>query len=349
MNEITLRAVDIALFDRLTGEASTITITVHTHPDGDAIGSGTAMLAYLTRTLGKDAVLIVPDAAPDTLSFVTKGVPSGEILDFERDTKAAKARIEASDLLIVLDCNAFSRTAGMESLLSGSKASKILVDHHLNPDTASFNLVFSKTDISSASELLFWVLMRTAAIGGDASKLPSTCADALLTGMTTDTNNFANSVFPSTFAMASSLLQAGVDRGAILASLYQSYRENRIRLMGCLFSEKLQITPQGVAYIILDEQTQARFDFRKGESEGFVNMPLSIAGVRMSIFITQEGDEFRTSVRSKVGTSANAFASRYFHGGGHELAAGGKLLRGKDFERAEDIKAYILKAIAEFL
>ena len=339
---------DITLLDTLTGNASRVTIVVHTHPDGDALGSGTAMLGYLSAVKGKDAVLIVPDSIPDSLAFIARGFRTDSILVYEADPDKAAERIKGSDLLVCLDCNSFSRTAGMESLLRESKARKILIDHHLNPETEAFDLVFSRSDISSASELLFWTLMETEAIGGDASALPKDCASSLLTGMTTDTNNFANSVFPSTLEMASKLIGAGVDRDAILSELYNNYRENRLRLMGFLMEEKLRITPYGVAYIVLDSETQARFDFRRGESEGFVNMPLSIASVRMSIFITQEDDILKISVRSKKGTSANDCAARYFNGGGHEQAAGGKLTIGKDLESVEAAEAYILKVTGEF-
>lgn len=339
---------DIAILDKLTGSSSRITIVVHTHPDGDALGSGAAMLSYLTGVKGKDTVLIVPDSIPDSISFITKGIGTGKLIAFDENGEEARKRIEGSDLIICQDCNSFSRTADMEGLLRGSGAHKILIDHHLNPEAESFDLVFSKTGISSASELLFWILMEMPDIAWNASALPADCATALLTGMTTDTNNFANSVFPSTLEMASKLIEAGVNRDAILSELYNNYRENRLRLMGFLMSERLKITGYGVAYIILDELTQKRFDFRKGESEGFVNMPLSIASVRMSIFLTQENDIFKVSVRSKAGTSANECAARFFNGGGHECAAGGKLTIGKDLAAPSDAEAYILKAAGEF-
>ena len=339
---------DISVLDTLTGSASRITIAVHTHPDGDAVGSGAAMLSYLTDVRGKDAVLIVPDSIPESISFIVKGFDKDSIIVFEDEREKAESRIKNSDLIVCLDCNSFSRTAGAESPLKESAAAKVLIDHHLNPETESFGLVFSKAEISSASELLFWILMEMPEIGGDASALPRRCAAALLTGMTTDTNNFANSVFPSTLEMASRLIGAGVDRDAILSELYNNYRENRLRLMGFLMGERLRITNYGVAYIILDSGIQERFDFRKGESEGFVNMPLSVASVRMSIFMTQEGDIFKVSVRSKKGTSANDCARRFFNGGGHEQAAGGRLAIGKDIAYAGDVEAYILKATGEF-
>ena len=340
---------DTAFFDRLTGDASRASIVVHTHPDGDAVGSGTAMARYLADIKGKDTALVLPDGIPDSISFMTRWADPVRVIVFDKETDKAKGRIESSDLIICLDCNSFSRTAGMESLLRESKARKILIDHHLNPETESFDLTFSKTGISSASELLFWILMETPQIHGDASSLPEGCASALLAGMTTDTNNFANSVFPSTLEMASRLMAAGVDRDGILSELYNKFRENRLRLLGYLISEKLTITPEGAAVIILDKETQDMFDFRRGESEGFVNLPLSVAKVRMSVFLTQEDNLFKVSVRSKKGTSANDFAARYLNGGGHELAAGGKLAIGKDLATAESVGAYILKATGKFL
>ena len=339
---------DITLLDRLTGSSSRIIITVHTHPDGDAIGSGVALLEYLKKVKGKDVTLIVPDSIPESLSFIFNALEANDILVFDNNAEIAQERIKACDLVICLDCNSFSRAAGMESFLRESNATKVLIDHHLNPEINSFDLVFSKTEISSASELLFWILMQMPQIHDDTAALPPTCSMALLTGMTTDTNNFANSVYPSTFEMASRLIEAGVDRDAVLAQLYNNFRENRLRLMGFLMWGKLQITSFGVAYIIMDRQTQKRFDFKQGESEGFVNMPLSIADVRMSIFLTQEDDILKVSIRSKKGTSANACASRYFNGGGHEQAAGGKLTIGKDLATVEDAEAYILKAMREF-
>ena len=120
--------------------------------------------------------------------------------------------------------------------------------------------------------------------------------------LSTDTNNFANSVYPSTFMMASELLAAGIDRDAIIASLYTNYRENRFRLMGRLLSENMVVTDFGVAYMIVDRMMAGKYDIREGETEGFVNIPLGIDCVRMSLLLKEEEDRFRVSVRSKKGT-----------------------------------------------
>lgn len=335
----------IRTLDGLIEAAERITIAVHTHPDGDAAGSGAALLSYLRERRGKDAVLLLPDPLPDSLTFV---LPRDGVMVYEEAPETACGRIAASDLLFGMDFNAFDRTGGAEIPLRESRAEKVLFDHHLSPDRAAFDLVFSRTEVSSACEVLFDTLLALPDIAGDAGKLPAACTYALMTGMTTDTNNFANSVFPGTLRMASALLAAGTDRDDILARLYNRYRENRLRLMGYLLSEVLRITPEGVAYMILRKEDQLRFDMRQGETEGFVNLPLGIDRVRMSLFLTEQEDHFRVSVRSKKGTSANRMAASCFHGGGHELAAGGKLYFPADIPGPDDAQAYILKGIEGF-
>ena len=335
----------IRTLDGLIEAAERITIAVHTHPDGDAAGSGAALLSYLRERRGKDAVLLLPDPLPDSLTFV---LPRDGVMVYEEAPETACGRIAASELLFGMDFNAFDRTGGAEIPLRESRAEKVLFDHHLSPDRAAFDLVFSRTEVSSACEVLFDTLLALPDIAGDAGKLPAACTYALMTGMTTDTNNFANSVFPGTLRMASALLAAGTDRDDILARLYNRYRENRFRLMGYLLSEVLRITPEGVAYMILRKEDQLRFNMRQGETEGFVNLPLGIDRVRMSLFLTEQEDHFRVSVRSKKGTSANRMAASCFHGGGHELAAGGKLYFPADIPGPDDAQAYILKGIEGF-
>jgi phosphoesterase RecJ-like protein len=268
-----------------------------------------------------------------------------------RDGNQQKAfdSIGKADLIICLDFHAFHRTGNLEMALAESKAKKILIDHHLDPDRSLYDLSFSKNDISSASELLFWILMATPQINGKAEKLPSAGATALMTGMTTDTNNFGNSVYPSTLSMTSALLQRGVDRDAVLDLLYNRHSENRLRLMGHMMKDLLTITDDGVAYIVLDRHTQMKYSVAEGDTEGFVNMPLSIGKVRMSILAKEDGGRIRISIRSKKGTSANRCAREHFNGGGHENAAGGRLFMPDNVSGTDQIGKYIEEHTHEFL
>ena len=322
----------IARLRELLGNARKVALAGHVHPDGDAIGCVTALALYLQRELGKEVVCMFPDALPQSLEFAKN--PAVRYL---------WGQTEEADLIILMDCNAFLRTECLAETLLSAKVPKVLIDHHLNPAMESFNLVFSTSDISSASELLYWILK---ALGWDMKD--TEIGNALLTGMTTDTNNFANSVYPTTFTMASELIASGVDRDDILQKIYWSYRENRVRLMGYMQNEGLTILPEGAAYMILTKEIQDRFDLREGESEGLVNVPLAIKDVKLSLLLKENEDHYRVSLRSKKGTSAQKCAVNYFNGGGHENAAGGKLFPEKDLGGL-GLEAYIRMALTESL
>ena len=327
---------------QMLGRAGKVVITSHVHPDGDAVGSTTAMLSYLTDGLGIEAFAVFPDEVPDYLRFIVPERLSGRI---GWGVKAAASALRGAGLLIALDFNDLSRTEALKDRFLAFRGPRVLIDHHVGPDTVSFDLVFSETEISSTCELLYWIL--TAASGSES--LPAACKDALLTGMTTDTNNFANSVFPSTLEMASGLLRAGVDRDRILENLYQKGRENRLRLLGHLLSERLIITPEGAAITIFREEDRKRFGILEGETEGFVNMPLSIGKVRISGFFKEEDGILRVSLRSKKPLSARELAVRAFHGGGHEQAAGGKILVPEDIPTMDAAGDYLIGIFKEYL
>lgn len=341
MQDIT--STNIQALERMISEARKISIVTHQKPDGDAMGSCVSLYHYL-HLCGKDSVrIIINDRYPAYLDFLTDGIPAKDLIIHQAMPTEAEILLRDSDLIFCLDFNAFHRTDALEPYLASSKAAKVLIDHHLSPDRSAFDLSFSETDTSSASELLYNILMSTSIIAQNAEHLPQMSATALMTGMTTDTNNFGNSTYPSTLLMASSLLSAGVDRDAILSHLYNQYSENRLRLMGHLMKDLLTLTEDGVAYMVLDRKTLKEYSVEEGDTEGFVNMPLSIAGVRMSIMAKEDEGKVRISIRSKKGTSANGCARTYFNGGGHENAAGGRLRIPEDIHDISFAAEYIEK------
>ena len=337
----------IRKLDALLESGMVVTVAAHTHPDGDALGSVSALVSYLRERRGKDAVAVLPDSPAATVRFIVPD--SVPLLCHDTEPEACPARIAASDLLILLDCNGFSRTESLQKAFESSTAPKVLIDHHIGPDRERFDSVFSTPDVSSASELLYYILLELPDIDRDARRLPADAARALLTGMTTDTNNFANSVYPGTFRMAADLIAAGVDRESVLENLYNRYRENRVRVMGYLQYEDMRITPEGLAFIIATRDILDRFGVEKGETEGLVNVPLAIDRVKMSILLKQEDDHFRVSIRSKNGWSARDCAVRHFHGGGHENASGGKLFWPGDIAAPEEAAAYLEQVSRDFL
>ena len=343
----TVTEAKIRRLESMLEAASKVSVVTHTRPDGDAVGSASAMVCLL-RGRGKDARLLLPNGYPDNLAFVIGETCEGHVMLCDREPDAVKDWIAGSDLVIGLDFSGFDRAEGMQEALRTSRASKLLIDHHIDPQEKDFDLVFSEMKISSTCELLFYILLATSEVEGDASKLPMPVLRALMTGMTTDTNNFANSVFPSTFGMASRMLEAGVDRDGILAELYDRCRENRLRMTGHLLKDNMRIFPNGVSCIVARRSELEEYDIREGETEGIVNMPLTLDKVRMSIFLREDNGFFRVSIRSKRGTSAFRLASTRFHGGGHEQAAGGRLYFPGDIADASMAEAFLERITDEY-
>jgi phosphoesterase RecJ-like protein len=316
MNDF-LAKEQVDFFSQLISSANEIVILGHTNPDGDAIGSVVAMSRFL-KLSGKSVNVIIPNKYPDYLSFLDE---NGEILIFSNCKKKSSDLISNCDLLIALDFNQLSRIDDMEGLVRECKAPKILIDHHPSPESDSFDLVISKIETSSNSEILYWLFF--SLLGG---KISLEVAEPLYVGMMTDTNNFANSVLPSTFRMASDLMEKGVDKERLQYLVFGGFSEARMRLMGYLMSEKMVILYDLEAgYIMLSKYDQNRFGFNEGDSEGFVNIPLSIRGINVSALFTEGDNYVRVSLRSKNDFSVNSMARRFFNGGGHERAAGGKL------------------------
>lgn len=348
---------DRAQFHRILDECDDFVVTAHNSPDGDALGSCSALCHYLAAK-GKRAVLALPDPVPDTLSFLFEPQPPFPVYNLEDHPEQTAAAFEKAGAIVCLDFNHLGRTK-LGRRIQDARIPKVLVDHHLNPNRGAFDVCVSDVNVSSACELLYFLLLAPEGLRGDASLLPPRAAYSLLVGMTTDSNNFANSVYPDTLRMASELIAAGVDRDDIIDKLYHHYRENRLRALGYVLSEKMVLTPEKVAYVILSAREIQRLGLTEGETEGFVNMPLSLAGVEMSIFLREMPDRFRVSIRSKKGTSANAWAQSCFFGGGHENAAGGTLFKFSSdpdqrqghpavVEDAASARQYVQEAIGRF-
>ena len=334
----------IMLFDSWIRQSENIVIVAHLHPDGDAVGSVTAMGSFLRECRRRNAHIILPDRAPAALSFLCD---KQDIID--GTDRAAKILISGADLIIALDFNSFKRTDTLEGEFRTAHGRKVLIDHHPEPATGEFDLIFSRTNVSSASELLFTILTGMPGIDGDASKLPSDCARSLMTGMTTDTNNFANSVFPSTLDMASRLIAAGVDRDGIIERIYNSGREEKLRAWSHLLDKELRIMDCGVAYMVLRQETKDAFGLQDGETDGLVNIPLQIGKVRVSALLTEEDGHFRISLRSKKELAINTLARDCFHGGGHPQASGGRILIPDDIPDRNAVNGYFESVAARFM
>ncbi len=324
--------------------ARKIVIVGHHNPDGDCIGSLTGMRAWMESFYkGKEAVevsMVVPNHIPYYLMFMD-GADS--VVIYSDNPDRAISLLKEADTIICMDLNDLARTEEMADIIRKSPARKIMVDHHPYPEKFA-DLVVSTTEVSSASELAWWLVSEASHQTGTV--IPKECMASLYTGMMTDTNNFCNSVFSSTFLMASQIAEAGIDREKIQMEIMNSFSEERMRLMGLMLMEKMKLYPDlKAAVLVLDQETKDKYNYRDGDSEGFVNLPLKIKNVEISALFTQGNGYIKVSLRSKGAVSVNRLCRLFFNGGGHERAAGGRLYD----KPIEEVADYFERSLRLFL
>lgn len=323
----------------LIDNATHIVITCHVGPDGDAIGSSLALWHTLID-LGKEVQIITPDQFPADLRFL-KG--SKDIITYTQYTDFANQLLARADIVFCLDYNEPQRVDLMAEALCASKARKVLIDHHLNPD-AFCDITISHPEISSTCELLFRVLCSL----GLYDRLTVDAATAIYTGMMTDTGNFTyNSNTPETYLIIAELLKKGINKDVIYAKIHNTNSANKLRLNGYATSRKMEVFPEySAAIIALSQRELNYYHYQKGDTEGLVNVPLSMKDVYFSAFLREETNLIKISLRSKGSFPANKIASEYFGGGGHLNAAGGEFYG--TLEEACEVIKNILPLIGEW-
>jgi len=295
--------------------AERIVIVVHVGPDGDAMGSSLGLWHYL-MTLNKEPVIIVPTAYPDFLSWM----PGSEcVMVYEENKVTSEEFLAGADLIFALDFNDPKRMGNLSDAVMATTVPKILVDHHLHPSDFA-DVVISLPELSSTSELIFRLICRL----GDFSKINLAGAECIYTGMMTDTGGFTyNSNKQEIYTIISELIKLGVDKDDIYRKVFNTYSADRLRLMGFCLYKKMKIYPEyKAALITLTAKELSMFNFKNGDSEGFVNIPLSIEGVDFSVFMREDNERIKLSFRSQGTFPANKVATDLFNGGGHLNAAG---------------------------
>ena len=299
--------------------AEKIVIVSHVSPDGDAIGSSLGLYHFLTSQ-EKTVNVIVPNAFPEFLHWMPG---AKEVIVYDKYKEYADKLINEADVLCCLDFNVLSRIDNMEEVVRNTPARKMMVDHHLYPGDFC-RITISHPEISSTSELVFRLICQL----GNFSDITKEGAECIYTGMMTDTGGFTyNSNDREVYYIISELLSKGIDKDEIYRKVFNTHSEGRLRLMGYVLYDKMQVFPEfNSALIWLDASEQKRFQYKKGDTEGFVNIPLSIKDVRFSVFLREDTEKkmIKVSLRS-VGTfPCNKVAAEFFNGGGHLNASGGE-------------------------
>lgn len=334
------KVIDQSKIDRFAKwleHADKIVIVAHVSPDGDAIGSSLGLWHFLDSQ-GKTANVIVPNAFPDFLKWMPG---SKDILLYDRYREFANKLIAEAEIICCLDFNAPKRIDAMSDAIITAKGKKILIDHHLYPDDFC-DITMSYPKVSSTSELIFRLICRM----GYFSEITKEAAECIYTGMMTDTGSFTyNSNDREIYFIISELLSKGIDKDDIYRKVYNTYSESRLRLMGYILSQMRVYPEHHAALISLTKNEQGRFSYIRGDSEGFVNIPLSIKGVVLSCFLREDTEKpiIKISLRS-VGTfPCNQLAAEFFNGGGHLNASGGEF-----YGTIEEAKKVFEQALEKF-
>jgi len=302
----------------LSDKHQQISIVTHANPDGDSAGSSLGLYGFLKGEGYRNVTVITPDPLPRFLHWL----PWCEDMVVARENPdlAAKAIGEAS-LVFCLDFNGFSRANALQDNLSASKAIKILVDHHPEPEPV-FDISFSEVAASSTAELVYELIVSL----GCKEPINKKIAECLYAGIVTDTGSFSYGCnHPSMYMITAKLISSGLDCENIHRLIYHNYSEDRMRLLGFCLVERLEVIPEKkVAFIHLRQEDLARFNHMPGDTEGLVNYAMSIENIEFSALFIEKEDHIKISFRSVGDIDVNLFARTYFNGGGHKNASGGK-------------------------
>ncbi len=302
----------------LLASPKNIVITTHKNPDGDAIGSSLALHHYLV-SLGHYSTVITPNEYPDFL----KWVPGEEsILKFSCDTEISKSKIKDADIIFTLDFNHLSRSGDMETDLANANTTFVMIDHHQQPDSYAKHM-YSDTGMSSTCQMIYHFIEKL----NDLDKITAEIATCIYVGIMTDTGSFRfRSTTSTTHRVIADLIDRGADNTSIHESIYDTNTLSRLQLRGVALNNLRVLPEYKTAYITMSQKELDIHNFKKGDTEGFVNMGLSIVGIKFAaIFIENKSEGIiKISLRSKGDFSVNEFSRDHFEGGGHHNAAGGR-------------------------
>lgn len=303
---------------QLLSSPKDIVIVSHKNPDGDAIGSSLGLYHLLKKHNHKVRV-IMPNDYPDFLKWIP-----GEngILKYDSQTKEADNIIKNTEVIFTLDFNALNRSGNMETVLSESEGTKIMIDHHQKPDSyATYS--FSDVNMSSTCEMVYDFII----LLGEVDNIDTDIATCLYTGIMTDTGSFR---FPSTTSkthrIIAHLIEKGANNAEIHNNIYDTNSYERLQLLGCALNNLKVIPESRTAYIVLSQEELNKYNYKKGDTEGVVNYGLSLKNIVLSAIFIEDKQEgiIKISLRSKGLFSVNEFSRAHFNGGGHTNAAGGR-------------------------
>ena len=295
-----------------------IVITMHQKPDGDAMGSSLGLGNFL-QSLGHTVQVIAPTNWPKFLDWLPG---ASDVWDYERKKEDSQKCIDAADWIFCLDFNVMSRTKLMTEPLTEAKAVKILIDHHQEPDVAAFSYGVSDVAKSSTAEMVYDFIEAA----GYVDKITKEIAECIYTGILTDTGSFRHpGASARVHSIVSKLMESGLDHTVVHQAVFDNGTETRLKFVGNALVNRMEVFYEyNTALIAIPAADLVKFSINAGDTEGLVNYPLSIEGIKLAAIIIDRGELIKCSFRSKGAIDVNIFARKYFNGGGHKNAAGGQ-------------------------
>jgi phosphoesterase RecJ-like protein len=328
------------IFPLLTAPRKVV-ITTHQKPDPDAMGSSLGLYHFLSA-LGHEVTVISPTNWATWLNWMSA---SDLVIDFELTTQKAIDALNASEWLFCLDFNNFTRTKNLSQKLAEYGGTRILIDHHQQPDTPNFHYGISDTSKSSTAEMVYDFIVQS----GHQDKVSSIIGECLYAGVMADTGSFRfSSTSASVHHMVAFLKERGLDHAKVHENIYDNFLENRLRFIGHVLLNRMEVYYEyNTALIAISKKDLLRFQIKTGDTEGLVNYPLSIQGIKLAGLVIDRDEERKWSFRSKGGFDANTFARKYFNGGGHYSASGGR--SNDPLEKTEEQFKLAMRQNAELL
>jgi phosphoesterase RecJ-like protein len=302
----------------LLQEPRKIVITTHQKPDPDAMGSSLGLYHFLLQ-LNHQVQVISPT---NWAAFLDWMPGCDKVLDYENHTIKAEGIINDADWIFCLDFNALNRTKRMALMLEAAGAPKILIDHHREPQTEVFTWGVSDIQKSSTSEMIYDFICAS----GHQHLINDPIMKCLYAGVMGDTGSFRfSSATAGVHAMVASFKNNGLQHTEIHELIYDNYLENRYRFIGHVLTHRLDIDYEmNTALIWVTKQDLLKYHIKTGDTEGLVNYPLGIQGIKLAAILIDRDEKRKWSFRSKGEFDCNTFARRHFSGGGHFNAAGGE-------------------------
>ena len=310
-----MNTAEILDLKKILSTPKKVVIVPHKNPDGDAMGSTLGLYHYLEK-LGHSATVIAPNDYPEFL----KWIPGTEsVVIHEKELDVTDALISDADLIFTLDFNALHRCGAMGIPIENSKAIKVMIDHHQQPDPyAAF--MYSDVSMCSTCQMVYHFIEKM----GDLDLIDTAIGEALYTGIMTDTASFRFPLTTSTtHRVIAHLIDVGVEKSKIHNSVYDTNSFGRLQLLGCALNNLRFLENFKTAYISLSNKELDAHGFEKGDTEGLVNYGLSLKGAKFAVIFIEHKEEsiIKISFRSKGSFDVNAFARTHFHGGGHKNAS----------------------------